>query len=547
MLSLDLNDACPRESFVSSADADAARCWAANLRAMAECQPRIVSTVQSLPAGVTWIYGRDGALTARLADGRWLADCSLPMRAARSMLASLEVIGVTACFLSPGHAAQIRAALERMAMDQVVIAVVPHVKTLRLILACDDFSDAIAAGRLLFTCGDDWPATLDRLFAQRPGLPTPAQFIRTPVLKEAEMNELISPAQAVFARHNAERSARVHELIQRPACVSSGTICIIAPSRFALWNDAGEVLFDAMSRPAHRFDPSNGAGASPLALAEMIARCGSVVSANFARSDVPEVAPPHVPWITWITSRRFPAPTPGATKDAIILADPRWRTQAVQCGWNESQIHVGAWPTIAPVAAPTMTISLIADARPIVMPTSESMPLSSHRLMWEHVAAELADNPLAAAGDVDGYLSQCMLKFSITPQGLDRPRFINELIVPAYQHGLARMMLDAQLPLRIYGRGWEQIDHALGAYAGVIQNRDELSEAISGSAAVIHPSPVDETHPIDASCRPIIRPTSAHARTLIPMALRLLDAGAEPAVRSHPSLSAHLVQNILAK
>src|SRR5687767_6536682 len=121
------------------ADEIAARNWAANLRALAATQPRLVAAVQSVGAPVAWIYGRDGSLSAHVAGGQWLGGCSLPLAAARTMLKKLDVTGVTACFLSPQHAQQLTAALEKLVPEQAVIAVVPEIASLRIMLGCEDF------------------------------------------------------------------------------------------------------------------------------------------------------------------------------------------------------------------------------------------------------------------------------------------------------------------------------------------------------------------------------------------------------------------------
>lgn len=547
--------------FCSSADAAAARNWAANLRALASTQGNDalscdVQRLQRLAAGVTWIYARDGSLSAQHPDGRWLGGCSLPLRAARAMFYSLKAAGVTACFLSPSHGAQVAAALERLSPEQVLVVVVPDISTLRLMLACSDFSADIAARRLWFVSGNDWAADLDRLFDQHPGLPTPAQFVRTPMLKEEQLNELIEPAKAVFARHNASRSAKVNELIHRALPGSHRSICVIAPSRFELWNDAGSTLADALAQQAHgkvamrRFDPSHGAGASPLALATVIADCGAVVSANLARADVPEVASPKTPWITWVTMPRIPRPTKQAPNDRIILADVRWRQAALREGWSEAHIHVGGWPAIEPVGESAMMISLIADTHPMLAPpNSESMPLSSHRLMWEYIQAELSANPLAIGDDADAYLSRCMQRFSISEHGLDRERFVDRLIVPAYQQGIADLLLAEGLPLRIFGWGWESIQRFAATHAGVIQSRDELAEVIGKSAVVVHPTGLNRAHPIDGSARPALRPSAKLDRkSYVAQARQWLASSAPPASpQSGSSISLALIQDILSK
>src|SRR3954451_5571927 len=106
--------------------------------------------------------------------GRLLAAC----RAAARQLQSLDARGPVACFLDPPHPAYLRAALEKCDGSQAVIALVPDVAAMRVHLAAEDHSNDIAAHRLWFVCGVDWPEQLCELFRKRPGLATPTQFIR---------------------------------------------------------------------------------------------------------------------------------------------------------------------------------------------------------------------------------------------------------------------------------------------------------------------------------------------------------------------------------
>src|SRR6202035_5470454 len=108
-----------------------------------------------VPAGVDWVYARDGSLTARDSTG-WVSGCSLPLRAAQAMLQQLTVTGVVACFLSPVHGAQVRAALDKLDASQAVIALMPEMRDLRIALGCFDFSDDIQRHRLWFAWGENW-------------------------------------------------------------------------------------------------------------------------------------------------------------------------------------------------------------------------------------------------------------------------------------------------------------------------------------------------------------------------------------------------------
>src|SRR5947208_318883 len=90
---------------LTAADIDAERNWDANLAALAAKQPALAAALRAMPApDVSWLYARDGSLTAHDALGRWWSGCSLPSRAAQAMLKQLTLRGVVGCLLAQTHA-----------------------------------------------------------------------------------------------------------------------------------------------------------------------------------------------------------------------------------------------------------------------------------------------------------------------------------------------------------------------------------------------------------------------------------------------------------
>src|SRR5580658_9980845 len=99
-------------------------------------------------------------------------------------------------------------------------------------------------------------------------------------------------------------------------------------------------------------------------------------------------------------------------RDALIVADARWRRDAIAGGWAADRVEVGAWP-IKPTAepwalrgredAPAAHLALIADTRSLDAPR-RIVDLSSQHLLWDAMAAEVVENPFVVAGDADQYL-----------------------------------------------------------------------------------------------------------------------------------------------
>ena len=170
------------------------------------------------------------------------------MRAAAAMLASLKVTGHVVCLLAPPHAATVRVALDKIGPRTPIIVLVPDSRKLQVLLTCDDFSAEIREHRLWFASGPQWAEELERLLEDRPGLPTPSQFIRMPSADPAVVDPMIASAQAVFGSCNGSREEIVRarlvawRLSTTPRDSLEPRLCIVTGRHFRLWDDAGAVL-----------------------------------------------------------------------------------------------------------------------------------------------------------------------------------------------------------------------------------------------------------------------------------------------------------------
>jgi len=508
---------------------------------------------------VEWVFGRDGALTARDTRGHWLAGCSLPRRAAREMLRKLNVHGSVACFLAPPHAAQISVALEQMRPEQAVVALVPRLDELRAMLRCENFADAIGAHRLWFVAGDAWPAQLAALYEAQTGLAPPAQFIRVPASPDALIEPLVNEAQQVISRITIRRSEQMQSLRARswrkPAVPR---LCVVAPARFRLWNDLGHAMVGAAREAAHAgddltwtlYDADDPASGSPLALTETAGQCSALLTANTARCDLPGLLPDEMPWVTWVTGTRIPSATAAAPSDRLLLADPGAVEQALAHGWHTSRVHVATWRA-CPIAAGGFAaggardcetasgdhghssgdaLLIIANTRLLDAP-EDLNDYSSHLLLWESIRDELLRNPRAAGDDVGTYLSARMRKMDISSDGFPTNRFIEHLIVPAHQQGVARALLrERRGDLRIHGENWDRIAEFAPHSHGAVNSREHFADLLASSRMLVHVWPTRHAHPIDFTGRPILRLGSATA--------------ASPRVTA-PALSGEMLRKIL--
>lgn len=499
----------------TAAASRAARNWAGNLRALAVAQPAMVDLLQSLPVHGEWVLARDGSLTLLDSVGRWIGDCSLPYRAAVAMLKTLEPCGTLFCLLAPSHAADIRASLDRLNAQQAVLAVQPDLQSLRIALACEDFTADLDSHRLFFATGPEWNSQMRSVFIAHPGLPTPQQFIKLPTLSGEVADPLIAESQKLFVAVNNERSDRIRSLRdQRPAASSAARrIAVIAGSRFSLWDDAGAALAEAL-RPVSpdvelpRLDPDLPIFAGPLAAAEFCNACDALITPDTGRCDFPDVLPKDLPWVTWVTKGRIPAASSAGPHDALLVADPAWIQTAVTAGWKAERVAVASFAPQAidhDNAAQTFHgWTVIANTVPIELP-KRLEEFSSHRVLWEQIAAELSADPFAVGEDVGNYLYKQTRRAGIDEASLDRRLFIESLIVPAYQQGIVRALSKAKLPVRLFGDGWHLIDDLRPLVAGPIENRAALAAALASSTKLLHVWPTAQSHPIAVTGLPVLR------------------------------------------
>jgi len=531
------------------ADRRAAANWAANLRALKITQSALLETSRELPQNLSWIFGRDGYLTARQ-DDRWWNGCSLPLRAARLMFAKMEVTGGVACFLNPQHAAQIRVALDRLEASKAVIVLLPDHFWLRVALGCDDFSPEIASHRLWFVTGADWEAQLRQLLESNPGLATPMQFIRPIVADSSVHDGLVAPAQTIFNAENARRTQQISVLRERKSAGKFNRIGILAPSHFRLWDDAGAVLGAAMSSCSETdisvslLDTDDPLRASTLALAELGAECDAIVAANIGRSDLPPVLGETTPWITWVTNGRIPAAPADGSLDALLLTDPAKRQAALDAGWPAGLIGIASWPSLQSELKVPDTFSshllMLCDTRPLD-PPEKLREYSSHSLLWEAITDEIRRDPFVVS-DVRQYLDDRRRGMQIDDGNFNASLFINHLILPAYARSICRILLEAGLTVKCWGRGWNEIEEFRAHAGGPVTSRQQMLDLIEKSTALLHPWPAG-IHPIDSASRPLLRAQGGREKFVSTARLALDEKCSAPHLIAEP-LSFPLIQKI---
>jgi hypothetical protein len=515
--------------------------FAANWAALNRTQPHL--SIDPLPTDLEWVFGKDRALTLRDSAGNWLTGCSLPRRAAAEMLKHLNVTGLVGCFLAPTHSAQLRVALDRLRPEQALIAIVPQSDWLPALLACDFFADDLDQHRLWFAVGTDWKENLKELFEARPGLCTPTQFVRLPILEEELVDSLIGPAQKIFGEAATQRTKSSHEL-RKSYSRGNKPPCVVTNSQFRLWDDAGHVLGNLFTNhQCQKLNADDPCCASPFALTRATADCGALVIANTGRSDLPGVLPDSIGWITWAAGDRIPSFNSAMPIDRIITASAPLATRA---GWRSDQIIEASFPIGSPAAATSTrgnSLSLICNTTDLSQP-KELAEYSSHGVLWEMIQSDLRADPFVLT-DIDSFLDHRVRKLNIATETLDRAMIIRELILPAYQQSLARLLIRAKLSLQLFGAGWDRLPEFAPLAAGEVKSRDTFQQIVHQSAGLVHVWPTQHPHMIDTMGRPVLRRRGVNGSSFLSDASQILMGKAAAPSPLHPPLTAELILHII--
>jgi hypothetical protein len=317
-------------------------------------------------------------------------------------------------------------------------------------------------------------------------------------LDDEEMSRLSSEAQTIISRETERRAEKMVAILQRGGKhPPADRTLVLAGSRLNLSDLSNMALRRALvgdgDDPAFvALDPDNPLTASPLALAEAAAEADTLVAADLFRADLGGMVGAHIQWITWVTNGRIVPANSSLPQDRLILAEPRWRNAALDAGWTAEQIEIAGWPRILPrqkVVGTQGMVAIVADVCAVEMP-KRVQEFSSQLLLWELIEDELRRDPLSLGTDPDRYLDSRMKKMNIGAEGFDRRMFFEKLIEPAYKTGLARLMIESGIAVRVIGRGWEKFDEFKSCTFGAVESLAELERAVEGCRAVVQAFPM---------------------------------------------------------
>jgi len=188
-------------------------------------------------------------------------------------------------------------------------------------------------------------------------------------------------------------------------------------------------------------------------------------------------------------------------------------------------------------------LGVIADTVAIETPEFE---LSSHKVLWETIGRELAEDPFAAGDDAGAYLVKWLKRVGIAGESLDARTFVERLIVPAYQQTLVRWLVDAGVDVKLFGRGWDRVAALADRHVGGVTDRASLGAAVEACAVLVHVWPVAGAHAIDAAGRPVLRRNNRDKAQWLNEARRLARGEARGAVERGTVLSGDVVRRAIS-
>ena len=456
------------------------------------------------------------------------------------MARKLEVSAAVACLIAPTHPAQVAAVLDRLRPEQALIVALPGESDVAVFRACRDFSDAESAGRLFFAGGANWAGEVEAVYDKHPGLPVPGEFIRLAATDAARFDALRPAAEGAFNRLT-RRSIDALEAARRGWCpTGGGRFLLIATDRFALWDDDGNLLRRLFAgADVATLDPFDPRTSAPLAVASAAAGCDAAVSAGLFRAGLRAALPDGMPLMAW-TGGRVPAFEKEFPADRLIVAGDRLRATALKLGWPGDRVTVAARPVESrPPAKGPPTLAIIADLPDSLDPPAAVREYSSHRLLWEFIAKELASDPAAVGAGVAGYLQTRLTRFGLKAAEVNIGLFRDSLILPACRMAVARRLRGGGVALRVYGAGWADFGECWG---GPVASRGDFEAAAGASAGLVQ---VDEAESVAFAGRPTIH---ALGRPVERVAREAHDLLARPVAKTSAGveLEARLIREVLA-
>jgi len=196
-------------------------------------------------------------------------------------------------------------------------------------------------------------------------------------------------------------------------------------------------------------------------------------------------------------------------------------------------------------SSPPQALAIITNTLPLETP-ADLNDFSSHRVLWDTLRAEIMNNPFIVGADPQKYLMTRLKQAGFSADQFPVSRFITQLMYPAIAQSLATMLIKAQLPLKLYGMGWDS-NRTFSPYsAGAIGDRSQFDAVLRQPIALVDVWPGIRSHPARAMGRPFLAFGSSAFGTFAGNAKRMLNARTTAPTLAAPRLSPGVFREILS-
>ena len=172
---------------------------------------------------------------------------------------------------------------------------------------------------------------------------------------------------------------------------------------------------------------------------------------------------------------------------------------------------------------------------------SSPFELSSHHVWGVSMRDEIRRDPFCIGDNLPAYLGARMNQLGLDARTVDTALFIDQLIAPGFVQGIAAILLNNDVPLRIHGSGWDALPQFADIRGGPVRTREHFEQVVAGAGALVHPSPLKGPHLCHAFGRPVVHGLQDGPAKLVATAVRALTS---PRTAVLPSLSPLCPQRI---
>lgn len=477
-------------------------CWQQNLDALRLVDPTCAQRLADLPIPDTVqpATGRDGQKTWQIRRDahriEWFGHTSMPTVSAEGLLSGFNPGAGNIALPGIGSGREAQLLSERLGRHRTAVVLETDPLNLALALRLWEVPGALRSRQIILLLADDPPRLGERLLQlcqEHPGFDLPSRMLAWPWRSKEENQAYQGVIEQVAGRLHPIRSQAWTQLLAKmkspdgpdasPAALAVlTTVPAVVTRRLAAWLSDGAQAA-GLASVAHF--PESPLTAGPLAGLSAAAELASPAQAvqvlllEQCRHHWPlaEVDRPLISWLVGVDALGEGWQFPTGHNDLAVVSTIRQREQLLARDWPEQRVlHVPIFITPkafeTPLDGPRDGVLLLADLPP-EDPDQANITLYSHKMLWEALRDRLgkqgdnwtpheAQRWLLAAQSATGI---DLADPTVQEEVLERVRAV---LAPAVLlNRTARAILNAGLPLRIAGRGWDRLDWTKDIHEGL--------------------------------------------------------------------------------